>query len=149
MFGAVALVGAASILTAAVMPEAPFAFHERKEVAGLLVVFGAEPEPALTEEIQGLVWRMSKLSDEQPFTELEDASVVVTFEGEEYGPFDLRPIRDMAGRYQTRHIFTAVGEYETLLSFKKGEETEVHTVDFNFLIGDRADMEIPKRRGGN
>jgi len=146
LFGAVAIVGAVSVLTAAVMPDATSAFHERKEVAGL---FGAEPEPALTEEMQNLFWRMTSLASEEPYTELKDASVVVTFEGGAHGPFDLRPVRDMPGRYQTRHIFTSVGEYETLLSFQKGEETAVHTVDFNFRIGDRADMEIPKRRGGN
>ena len=28
--------------------------HERKEVAGLMVLFGAEPEPALTEEVEFL-----------------------------------------------------------------------------------------------
>jgi hypothetical protein len=147
-FGAAALLGIVSVLTAAVSPDGPLAFHERKEVAGLAVVFGVEPEPALTEEIQSLVWRMSSLETEEPYTELTDAEVVVTRDGEEFGPFSLRPMRGNPGRYQTRHIFTEVGEYETLLSFKKGEEAEVHTVDFNFSIGDRADMEIPKRRGG-
>ena len=37
--------------------------HERKEVAGLTVVFGAEPEPALTGELQYLRWRIQTLAD--------------------------------------------------------------------------------------
>ena len=67
--------------------------HERKEVAGLAVVFGAEPEPALTEEMQFLRWRVSSLSDEEPYTDFQDAKVLVTRDGEEYGPFDVRGVR--------------------------------------------------------
>ena len=52
-------------------------FHERKEVAGLAVVFGAEPEPALTDEMQFLRWRVSSLSDEEPYTDFQDAEVVI------------------------------------------------------------------------
>ena len=33
--------------------------HERKQVAGLEVVFGAEPEPALNGQLQFLRWRFS------------------------------------------------------------------------------------------
>ncbi len=123
-------------------------FHERKEVAGLAVVFGAEPEPALTDEIQMLVWRVSTLSDRVAYDQMTDAEVTVSFGGETFGPFEVRPVRGTPGQYQTRHIFTEVGEYGSVLSFRKGEESETHSVDFAFRIGDRADMEIPRRRGG-
>ena len=123
-------------------------FHERKEVAGLAIVFGAEPEPALTEEMQFLRWRVSSLADDKPYTEFRQAKVVITRDGEEFGPYAVRGVRGNAGQYQTRHIFTESGEYESVLSFQKGEETEVHTVDFAFRITDRTDLEIPRRRGG-
>ena len=138
---------AATIVFAGAVPDS-LVFHERKEVAGLAIVFGAEPEPALTEEMQFLHWRVSSLADEEPYTDLTDTEVTITRGGEEFGPFPLRGVRGTPGQYQTRHIFTDVGEYESLLSFKKGEETEVHTVDFTFSINDRADLQIPKKRGG-
>jgi hypothetical protein len=122
--------------------------HERKEVAGLAVVFGAEPEPALTEEMQFLRWRVSNLSDEEPYTDFQDAKVTVTRNGEEFGPFDVNGVRRTPGSYQTRHIFTEAGEYSSVLSFRKGEDQTVHSVDFDFRINDRADLEIPKRRRG-
>ncbi len=122
--------------------------HERKEVAGLAVVFGAEPEPALTEEMQYLRWRVSSLADEEPYTEFQDAEVTVTLDGEEYGPFPLRRQRRTPGLYQTQHIFTIAGEYDSVLRFRKGEEEEVHSVDFAFRIRDRASLEIPGRKGG-
>ena len=135
-----------SILVAAVAPEVS-PFHERKEVAGLAIVFGAEPEPALTEEIQFLRWRVSSLESEEAYTELS-GEVVISFDGEEQGTFPVRGMRGTAGSYQTRHIFTEPGEYETVLSFKKGEAAEVHTVDFNFNINARSTLELPRRRGG-
>ena len=122
--------------------------HERKEVAGLAVVFGAEPEPALTEEMQFLRWRISSLADREPYTELQDAEVVITRDGEQYGPFEVRGTRRDPGLYQTRHIFTTAGEYDTVLHFRKGEEEQIHTVDFSFRIGERANLEIPRRKGG-
>ena len=73
---------------------------------------------------------------------MTDASVTITRDGETFGPFDVRGVRATPGLYQTRHIFTAVGEYQSVLSFRKGEATEVHTVDFVFRIGDRAELEI-------
>ncbi len=120
--------------------------HERKEVAGLAVVFGAEPEPALTDEMQALRWRVSSLADEKPYSDFQDAKVTISRDGEEYGPFPVRSSRRDPGLYQTRHIFTAPGEYESVLSFRKGEEEEVHTVDFSFRIRDRATLEIPPRK---
>jgi hypothetical protein len=140
------LVATASILVAAIAPDtAPF--HERKEVAGLAIVFGAEPEPALTEEMQFLRWRVSSLETEDPYTEFS-GEVAITFDGQALGSFPIRGMRGSPGQYQTRHIFTAEGEYETLVSFKKGDAEEVHTVDFNFNIADRGDLELPRRRRG-
>ena len=66
----------------------------------------------------------------------------------QFGPFPVRGSRRDPGLYQTRHIFTVEGEYESVLSFRKGEDEEVHTVDFTFRIGDRATLELPRRRGG-
>ena len=43
-----------TLAVAVVAMGATMAAHERKEVAGLDVVFGAEPEPALTGEMQFL-----------------------------------------------------------------------------------------------
>lgn len=148
LLGATALLVAASTLTAAVAPDTVIPLHERKEVAGLAVVFGAEPEPAITDEIQFLAWRVSSLASEEPYADFTDAEVTVTRNGESFGPFPVRGVRGSPGSYQTRHIFTEVGEYTSVLSFKKGEETEVHTVDFDFNINDRASMEIPRRGGG-
>ena len=48
--GLLSLVALGSVLLADVFIGNTAMFHERKEVAGLAVVFGAEPEPALTEE---------------------------------------------------------------------------------------------------
>lgn len=136
------------IVLAAAAPDSGLFFHERKEVAGLAVVFGAEPEPAITEEMQFLRWRVSSLADQEPYTEFNGAQVRVTLNGEEFGPYDVRAVRRTPGQYQTRHIFTEAGEYQSVLSFRKGEEETVHTVDFDFTIRDRTDMEIPRRRGG-
>jgi hypothetical protein len=144
-----ALLAIGTLLTAAVLPDSVMPFHERKEVAGLAVVFGAEPEPALTEEMQQLVWRVSSLEDEEAYTDMADATVTITHEGESYGPFDVRGSRRNPGTYQTQHIFTAAGEYNSVLTFKKGEETESHSVDFDFRIRDRADLEIPRRGGSH
>jgi hypothetical protein len=119
--------------------------HERKEVAGLSVLFGAEPEPALTEEMQFLRWRVTSLDDQEPYEDLEDAEVTIKRNGEEFGPFGVGAARGDAGLYQTRHLFTEAGEYESVLSFHKGEEEEVHTVGFMFNIRDRATLEIPGR----
>ena len=142
-----ALAAVGSILVAAVAPETALPFHERKEVAGLAIVFGAEPEPALTEEMQLLHWRVSSLESQEPYTELS-GEVVISFDGVEQGTFRVRRVRGAPGGYQTRHIFTEAGEYETVLTFKKGEAEEVHTVDFNFNINDRSTLELPRRRGG-
>lgn len=136
------------VALAAVHPNAERVRHERKEVAGLAIVFGAEPEPALTEEVQFLRWRVSTLADEKPYESFSGAEVTVTYQGEEYGPFPVREVRGTPGQYQTRHIFTTAGEYQSVLTFRKGEEAEEHTVDFAFNIGDRGAMEIPRRRGG-
>ena len=130
------------IMGAAAPDRAPF-FHERKEVAGLAIVFGAEPEPALHEEIQFLRWRVSTLGNDAPYTALAGAEVRITRTGEDFGPYPLRAVRGTPGQYEPRHIFPEPGAYGSVLSFKKGEEQTVHTVDFAFTINDRADIEIP------
>ncbi len=144
---ALLMLAAGAIVTAAAFPDSTAVFHERKEVAGLAVVFGAEPEPALTDEMQFLRWRVSSLADEEVYTDFQDAKVTIKRDGEEFGPFTVRHMRRNPGQYQTQHIFTAAGEYESVLSFRKGEEAEVHTVDFAFRIRDRQSLEIPGRKG--
>ena len=146
--GLLLLIGIGVVVTAAATAGGTAVFHERKEVAGLAVVFGAEPEPAITEEMQFLRWRISSLADEEAYTDLQDAEAIIKRDGEEFGPFPVRGSRRDPGLYQTRHIFTAEGEYESVLSFRKGEEEEVHTVDFTFRIRERATLEIPRRKGG-
>ncbi len=146
--GPLLLVAVGAIVTAAAVPGSTAVFHETKEVAGLAVTFGAEPEPALTEEMQFLRWRIRSLADEEAYTDLQDAEAIIKRDGEEFGPFPVRGSRRDPGLYQTRHIFTAAGEYESVLSFRKGEAEEVHTVDFTFRIRERATLEIPRRKGG-
>ena len=100
-----ALITSGVIVVAAATPDSVLPFHERKEVAGLAVVFGAEPEPALTDEMQNLMWRVSTLDGEEPYNDMTDATVTITFEGASFGPFDLRQVRSTPGQYQTRHVF--------------------------------------------
>ena len=119
--------------------------HERKEVAGLTVVFGAEPEPALTGELQQLRWRFQSKESGEPYAELKDAKAMVKRNGKEFGPFDARGSRREPGTLQTTHIFTESGEYDVRLSFRKGSDPEVHTVDFTYRIRDRRDLEVPGR----
>ena len=139
------LAGVSTVLLAAVAPEtAPF--HERKEVAGLSIVFGAEPEPALTQEMQFLRWRVSSLDSQDPYTELS-GDVAISFDGEDLGSFPVRRVRGTPGSYQTRHIFTQPGAYQTVLTFKKGDAEAAHTVDFEFNINDRSTLELPRRKG--
>ncbi len=137
-----------AVVTAAATAGGTAMLHERKEVAGLAVVFGAEPEPAITEAMQSLRWRISSLADREAYTDLQDAEAIIKRDGEEFGPFPVRGSRRNPGLYQTQHIFTVGGEYESVLSFRKGEEEKVHTVDFTFRIRDRATLEIPRRKGG-
>ncbi len=121
---------------------ATVAAHERKEVAGLDVVFGAEPEPALTGEKQFLRWRfLSK--DKTPFGDLEDITATVKRNGKTFGPFTGRITAREPGVVATQHIFTSAGEYEATLSFKKKGDATVHSVTFPFKIADRKTLEIP------
>lgn len=117
------------------------AAHERKEVAGLEVVFGAEPEPALNGEKQFLRWRF--LKDKQPFGDIEELAATVKRDGKTFGPFTGRTTPREPGVVATQHIFTSVGEYEATLTFKKKGDATVHTVTFPFKIGDRKTLEIP------
>ena len=68
------LAGLLAIAASAVLLPSAVLAHDRKEVAGLVVIFGAEPEPALTGERQWLRWRFR--SGEEPFSELLDATAV-------------------------------------------------------------------------
>ncbi len=120
---------------------ATVAAHERKEVAGLEVVFGAEPEPALNGEKQFLRWRF--LKDKQPFGDIEEMTATIKRNGKTFGPFTGRMSPREPGVVATQHIFTSVGEYESTLTFKKKGEPTVHTVTFAFKIGDRKQLEIP------
>jgi hypothetical protein len=135
------LVGLLALVTCAVaLPRAALA-HDRKEVAGLVVIFGAEPEPALTGERQWLRWRF-RFGDE-PFGELQDATAVVRRDGKEYGPFEARPARREPGLVQTVHIFSAAGDYEVVLTFRKKGDPKVHSVAFSYRIRDRRELQIP------
>ena len=142
---ALAVVGPAALWTTA---SRSAVVHERNVVAGLAVVFGAEPEPALTDEMQFLRWRISALADSTAYTDLQDATATVTRDGRPYGPFTVRPVRRDPGLYQTQHVFTVVGEYQSVLKFRKGQDPTVHSVDFTFGIQDRASLELPPRRPG-
>lgn len=48
-----------------------------------------------------------------------------------------------AGLVSTQHIFTAAGDYEATLTFKKKGDATVHSVTFAFKIADRKTIEIP------
>ncbi len=116
--------------------------HERKEVAGLNVLFGAEPEPALTGEMQFLRWRFTA-PDKTPFTDLEELKATIKRDGKTYGPFTGRMTARDVGLVSTQHIFTAAGDYEATLTFKKKGDATVHSVTFAFKIADRKTIEIP------
>ena len=117
------------------------AAHELKEVAGLEVVFGAEPEPAVNGEKQFLRWRF--LKDKQPFGDIEEMTATVKRNGKSFGPFTGRMTAREPGVVATQHIFTNAGEYEATLTFKKKGDATVHTITFPFKIGDRKTLEIP------
>lgn len=116
--------------------------HERKEVVGLNVLFGAEPEPALTGEMQFLRWRFTA-PDKTPFTDLEELKATIKRDGKTYGPFTGRMTARDVGLVSTQHIFTAAGDYEATLTFKKKGDATVHSVTFAFKIADRKTIEIP------
>ena len=117
--------------------------HERKDVAGLTVLFGAEPEPALTEEVEFLRWRFTSPDSNEPFNDLEEVSAVITGNGGEFGPFEVRGARRDPGLRQTRHIFSEPGDYDVVLTFKKAGDPTAHSVIFAFTIRDRKGLEIP------
>ena len=84
LLGLSLFVVATAIVTGAAYSSDATVAHERKEVAGLGVLFGAEPEPALTEEMQFLRWRVTSLSDQEPYRDLEDAEVTIKRGGAEF-----------------------------------------------------------------
>ena len=117
--------------------------HERKEVAGLMVLFGAEPEPALTEEVEYLRWRFTSPESHEPFKDLEDVNAVIRRASREFGPFEARNARRDPGLLQTRHIFSEPGEFDVVLTFRKAGDPTVHSVAFTFSIRDRRSLTIP------
>jgi hypothetical protein len=131
-----------TLVVAVVAMCATVAAHERKEVAGLNVLFGAEPEPALTGEMQFLRWRFTA-QDKTPFTDLEELKAIVKRDGKTHGPFTGRMTARDPGLVATQHIFTAAGDYEATLTFKKKGDATVHSVTFAFKIADRKTIEIP------
>ena len=60
-------------LMAAVSVAATAFGHERREIAGMQVVFGGEPEPVFDGEICFLRWRFADLESKEPVADLEDA----------------------------------------------------------------------------
>ena len=130
-----------TLALAVVAMSATMTAHERKQVAGLDVVFGAEPEPALTGEKQFLRWRFSK--DKTPFGDIEEMSATVKRNGKTFGPFVGRMTAREPGVVATQHIFAAAGEYEATLTFKKKGDATVHSITFAFKIADRKTLEIP------
>ena len=117
--------------------------HERKEVAGLEVVFGAEPEPALNGQMQFLRWRFLAKDTKKPFGDIEEMTATVKRNGKSFGPFAGRMAAREPGLVATQHIFTAPGEYEATLTFKKKGDATVHSIAFPFKIRDRKELEIP------
>lgn len=118
--------------------------HETKEVAGLEVVFGAEPEPAINGQMQFLRWRFRSKESKQPFADLENLTATVKRDGKVHGPFTGRANPREPGVVATQHIFTAPGEYEATLQFKKKGDPTTHTIAFSFRIRDRKELEIPQ-----
>ena len=136
------LLGWLAGLSVIVLPLAVTA-HETKEVAGLEVVFGAEPEPALTGELQALRWRFRSKETKQPFSDVEELRATVKRSGKDFGPFTGRTSPREPGLVQTQHIFSAAGEYEATLTFKKKGDSQTHSIVFPFRIRDRKEIEIP------
>ena len=135
--------GVVGIVTVVSLVPSSAVAHERKEVAGLTVLFGAEPEPALTEEIEFLRWRFTSPESNEPFDDLEEVSAVITRNGREVGSYEAGRGRRDPGLRQTRHIFVEPGAYDVVLTFKKTGDPTVHSVGFTFTINDRKDLEIP------
>ena len=79
----------------------------------------------------------------EPFTDIEEASAIVKLDGQEHGPFQLHRQRNQPGLRHSMHIFTPVGEYETVLSFKKKGDPATHTFAFTYRIWDRKDLSTP------
>ena len=107
------------------------------------VVFGGEPEPVLDGEICFLRWRFSDLESKEPVGDLEDASATLSFDGKEFGPFEVRGSRRNPGTYQTQHIFTKPGEGSVTLTFKKPGSEESHSLTLSFRVRPRKSIEIP------
>ena len=119
--------------------------HETKEVAGLVVLFGAESwsGSTLTEEMEWLRWRFRSKDTDEPFDDIEEAVAVIKKDGKEFGPFEPRAARNDPGLIQSRHIFTVAGDYDAVLTFKKKGDPEPYTITFTYRVNDRRDLQFP------
>ena len=110
LFAFMAIVGVAPILGATFAPDSALPVHDRKEVAGLAIVFGAEPEPALTEEIQFLRWRVTTLDGGESYTDLS-GEVEISCDGVVQGSFAVRGSVEQPGR--TRAATSSLSQEST------------------------------------
>ena len=117
--------------------------HERREIGGMEVVFGGEPEPVIDGELRFLRWRFADVGSKQPATDLKDLQATIKFEGQEFGPFEARGSRRDPGMYQTHHVFMKPGEGEVTLTFKREGKSDVLAVTFPFRVVSRKTIEIP------
>ena len=116
--------------------------HERREIDGMQVVFGGEPEPVLDGELQFLRWRLTELENKQPVTDLQEVQAKIRFDGKEFGPFEARSSRQDPGMYQTHHVFTKAGEGEATLTFKREGKNEPLSLTVPFRVVSRKSIEI-------
>ncbi len=117
--------------------------HESREIDGLNLVFGGEPEPMLTGEKQFLRWRLTELTTDEPVSDLIDMQVTVKIDGKEYGPFEVRESWENAGTYQTMHIFTWAGDGTATLTYKGTEKVKGFSESFQFSVRAREAISIP------
>ncbi len=118
--------------------------HDRKNVDGISVLFGGEPEPMVNDERQFLRWKFTDVDTNELITDLEALEAVVTFAGEEAGTFTARGPRRDPGLYRTTHIFSIPGEGKVTLSFKREGNDKIYTVTFSFSVDSRKELEIPR-----
>ena len=117
--------------------------HEQNKVDGMNVLFGTEPEPAMSEERQYLRWRITDAETSEPVSGLEEARVTITVGENEYGPFEARTSPREPGMYQTAHIFTTKVAGEAKFSFKKAGEDDLYSITFPLRVFAREEFEIP------
>jgi hypothetical protein len=117
--------------------------HESRDIGGMNMVFGGEPEPMFTGEKQFLRWRLTELKTDEPVSDLEDMQVTVKIDGKEYGPFEARESWQSAGTYQTMLIFTQAGDGTATLNYKGTEKVKSFSESFQFSVRARETISIP------